>query len=245
MTHAKDHYERLLGDVYAWSVSQRGNPFDRGAAWLARHGLDEATTYLDLGAGFGAHTLPLARAGKTVTAVDFDRTLLAGLAANLGDAAPRVTAVQGDFLDVLSAPTGGPWDVILCAGDTITHLPDVGAVQALLAGSARGLSPGGRLALQYRDSTAFSATGTARFLEVARDSTRIMHCLLEPIDDERLRVTDIVTETSADGPITRISDYVKLRLAPSRLVAMAGDAGLSLAARTDEAGMTTLVLQGP
>jgi hypothetical protein len=67
-----------------------------------------------------------------------------------------------------------------------------------------------------------------------------MHCLLEPLDAERLRVTDIVTEVGPDGPRTRVGDYVKLRVSPERLVATANAAGLELTERTDERGMKTL-----
>ncbi|MCE9576644.1 MAG: class I SAM-dependent methyltransferase [Deltaproteobacteria bacterium] len=242
MALAKQHYETLLGDVYAWSVASRGDPFARAAAWLARHHLDRAATYLDLGAGFGAHALTLARAGKQVTAVDFDATLLGQLREALTPAL-QVDVHQGDLVGFLDGAGDRRWDVILCAGDTLTHLPDIAAVRALLAGAARHLAPGGALALEFRDSTGFDAEGVARFIEVARDAHRIMHCLLEPLDADRLRVTDLVTDVGPEGPTTRISDYVKLRLAPARLIAWAAQAGLPGAVQSEDRGMTTLVLR--
>jgi hypothetical protein len=63
-TSAKQHYDQRLGEHYAWSVAAGGDPFDRAATWLARHDLLGHARYLDLGAGFGAHSVPLARAGK-------------------------------------------------------------------------------------------------------------------------------------------------------------------------------------
>jgi hypothetical protein len=54
MAIAQQHDDDLLGEHYAWSVAGAGDPFDRAAAWLARHDLADFARYLDLGAGFGA-----------------------------------------------------------------------------------------------------------------------------------------------------------------------------------------------
>ena len=59
MGTAKQHYDQLLGEHYAWSVAAGADPFDRAAAWLTRHHLDGFARYLDLGTGFGAHAVPL------------------------------------------------------------------------------------------------------------------------------------------------------------------------------------------
>jgi len=245
MSSAKLHYEALLGSVYSWTLSAAGEPVARAAAYLARHGLDRAEHTLDLGAGFGAHAVALARAGKRVTAVDFDRTLLGELRANLREHAERVRVIEADLLACLRAIEPESFDAVLCLGDTLTHLENADDAQALVREAARCLGRGGRLALSYRDSSGFSAEGVARFREVARDRTRTMHCLLEPVSAERLRVTDIVTELTPEGPRTRLSDYFKLRLAPERLVSWAREAGLREEHRADEGGMLTLVFEKP
>ena len=200
----------------------------------------DAERYLDLGAGFGAHVLPLLAAGKRVTAVDFNAELLAQLVGAAGGAS-RLTTEQADLVRFLEAASGSEWDVILCLGDTLTHLEDEGAVKRLLAQAVLRLSGRGRLALSYRDSSTFQAEGVARFIQVARDETRIMHCLLEPIAQNRLRVTDIVTEVAADGPRTRLGEYTKLRLPSRTLVDWAEAAGLTLARQSVEQGMTSLI----
>jgi SAM-dependent methyltransferase len=240
MSDVKRHYAELLGPVYTWYTSAAGDPVARAARWLERHGLVTRSSYLDLGAGSGAHALALLRAGKQVTAVDFDAALLAEIRAAAREYAEHLTLRDSDMLDFVRATKAASFDVILCAGDTLTHLPTLDDVDALVRESARCLTSGGRFAVAYRDSTRFAVEGIARFVEVARDATRTMHCLLEPIDAEHLRVTDIVTEVGADGPRTRLGDYVKLRVAPERIVATCGAVGLALAERTDERGMTTL-----
>jgi len=242
MNSAEQHYEQLLGGVYAWSVASAGDPFERAERWLGEQGLLDADRYLDLGAGFGAHVLPLLAAGKQVTAVDFNGELLAQLArAALG--APLLTLARADLLDYLEASGDRFWDVILCLGDTLTHLDSTDRVKRLLASAVRNLNPEGRLALAYRDSSEFQAEGVARFVPVASDHSRSMHCLLEPLDRTHLRVTDIVTEVTAEGPRTRLSDYKKLRIARATLIEWARDAGLSLSSERVERGMTSLVFR--
>ncbi|MBI4512221.1 MAG: class I SAM-dependent methyltransferase [Deltaproteobacteria bacterium] len=243
MSRVREHYETLLGKVYAWSVSVAGDPLTLAESWLERHGLLGRDSYLDLGAGFGAHAQALARFGKQVTAVDFDATLLEQLSKSLGKLAPRVKVHHGDLLAFLRGAGVATWDVVLCLGDTIAHLENTGEVEELIALCVRHLAARGLLALSYRDSTMLSAEGVGRFREVARDASRTMHCLLEPLDEGRLRVTDIVTDIEPDGPRTRISDYVKLRLAPARVAAWAASKGLTRVGEAEERGMVTQIFE--
>lgn len=81
--------------------------------------------------------------------------------------------------------------------------------------------------------------------KVASDRTRVMHCLLEAIDATFLRVTDIVTEVTAEGPRTRLGEYRKLRLARARLTDWARAAGLGIIDERVEHGMTSLVFRRP
>jgi SAM-dependent methyltransferase len=243
MSGAKAHYAELLGDVYEWSVSTAGDPFERAAAWLARRGLDDGRSYLDLGAGFGAHTIPLVRSGKQVTAVDFDPTLLGRLEAHLGAEATRAVVVAADLVDFLERAEPGRFDVVLCLGDTLTHLEDEPAIRRFLDGAARALRPQGRLALSFRDSTGAGPEGLARFVPVARDRRRTMHCLVEVVDEDHLSVTDLVTEVGPDGPVTRLGSYRKLRLSPARLAGWAEAVGLRLVDSGLEQRMTWQVFR--
>jgi SAM-dependent methyltransferase len=266
VTSARQHYDQLLGAHYTWSVAGDADPFTHGAAYLARHGLADFARYLDLGAGFGAHAVPLARAGKHVTAVDFH----AGLLAELRAAAPSITTHEADlvaFLDTAgpgrdiadptsgaagpsrdaadpaqaasgSTPAAGPsWDAILCLGDTITHLPDRLAVQRLLTGAARVLATNGVLALGYRDYSGPPRSGLDRFIPVRADAHRSLLCCVEAIDADHVAVTDILTTAGPAGLHTQLGTYPKLRVAPIDVAAWAAAAHLRLDRETTEAGM--------
>ena len=235
MSTAKQHYDQLLGKHYTWSVAGSGDPFEPAATWLVRHGLADFARYLDLGAGFGAHAVPLARAGKSVTAVDFHAGLLAELRAAAGSVATCEAELGAYLEDAVAA--AATWDAVLCLGDTLTHLPDRAAVEHLVDGAARVLAPGGVLALGYRDYSGPPRTGIERFIPVRHDAQRSLVCCVEAIDDDHLSVTDLITTAEPGGLRTQLSAYRKLRLAPAAVVAWAAAAGLTLERQTTEQAM--------
>jgi hypothetical protein len=68
MSPVSEHYEKLLAPVYAWMLGGADAAFARGASELASF-LPKGGLAVDLGAGFGAHAIPLARAGWRVLAI--------------------------------------------------------------------------------------------------------------------------------------------------------------------------------
>lgn len=173
--------------------------------------------------------------------MDLDEGLLHQLRQRLEAEGLQAAVERGDLVEYVRRAAHARFDLLLCLGDTLCHLPGVPAVRELLIGAARALAPGGLLALSYRDTTRLADEGTARFREVARDGRRVLHCLLEPVDTEHLRVTDILTEAGPDGLTTRIGDYLKLRLAPARVAALATEAGLTLRREATDGGMVVQV----
>jgi 2-polyprenyl-3-methyl-5-hydroxy-6-metoxy-1,4-benzoquinol methylase len=86
-----DHYINHLGPVYTWMVGDIDAALARGAAELDALPLPASTgaSAVDLGAGFGLHSLPLARRGFSVIAIDSYAPLLEELAARKGTLAVR------------------------------------------------------------------------------------------------------------------------------------------------------------
>lgn len=232
------HYENHLAPVYTWMAGGVGPALARGerevAALVAArgHGLHRVGTAVDLGAGFGMHAIPLARRGARVLAVDTSALLLAELEAHA--VGLPVHTVVDDLLG-FERHLEGPADLILCMGDTLTHLPDPGTVDALAVHVARALRPGGRFVATFRDYTAVR-TGTARFIPVRSDADRILTCFLE-YGPESVEVHDLLHERNGEGWRFSVSAYRKLRLWPEGVCAALRAAGLSARLEAADGGM--------
>jgi 2-polyprenyl-3-methyl-5-hydroxy-6-metoxy-1,4-benzoquinol methylase len=219
-----DHYARLLAPLYAWMLGDLGEARRAAKLELERLGAARCTSpqrALDLGAGLGLHAVPLAELGYDVTAIDSSPELLA----QLRQARPDVNTLLGD-LTLAPRLTAGPFDLIVCLGDTLTHLESRDAVRATIGGARQLLAPGGQLLLTWRDYSQ-ARSGAARVFLVRGDAARILTCCLE-YGTERLEVTDIVHERRGDGWEMRASTYQKLRLLLPEVEAMLRDEGLSL-----------------
>lgn len=209
---AISHYDDHLGDTYVWMCGGLEAAIRAGREELAAWGIPgrRGERVIDLGCGFGKHTIPLLEAGARVEAIDASRRMLEVLRANL----PPLGSVRtrcGDIVLQLARSLLRP-DAIVCLGDTLTHLPGPVAVQELLQSCARRLAPGGRLALAFRDYSAWSLGETRRF-EVRADRHRRVECAVTVLQDA-VEVEDSVREQVCGGWTNRAHRYRKLRLAP-------------------------------
>jgi 2-polyprenyl-3-methyl-5-hydroxy-6-metoxy-1,4-benzoquinol methylase len=198
----------------------------------------QGAVVLDLGAGFGMHSIPLARRGARVTAIDTSAELLRSLA-ELGGNLP-IQVVNDDLLAFQSHITEAP-SAILCMGDTITHLPERGAVESLIAGAFVELRPGGVFVVSFRDYSV-PLIGDQRFISVRSDDARILTCFLE-YEPETVLVHDILHRRTTEGWLTRVSHYRKLRLSPEHLITSLQSNGFDVRREAGMRGMVRLVAQ--
>jgi predicted RNA methylase len=72
MATVAEHYRTHLAPVYAWMAGGVDAAVARGESEIAAilPGLSAGSSAVDLGAGFGMHTIPLGRRGCAVLAVD-------------------------------------------------------------------------------------------------------------------------------------------------------------------------------
>jgi 2-polyprenyl-3-methyl-5-hydroxy-6-metoxy-1,4-benzoquinol methylase len=238
MTTAAEHYERHLAPIYLWMAGGAEIALQGGDAEIEALGLPLARGdfILDLGAGFGMHAIPLARRGARVVAIDSSRELVHTLT-ELGAGLP-VQAIAGDLMNFQSYSAESP-SAILCMGDTITHLPDFGAVESLLEKASIALQSGGMLVISLRDYSV-GLTGDQRFITVRGDETRLLTCFLE-YESEIVRVHDILHERTSNGWQSRVSHYSKLRLPPARLIGSLESHGFKVSRDADARGMVRLV----
>jgi SAM-dependent methyltransferase len=216
MSKAAKHYEQLLAEHYIWMF---GVPFEQKVA-EQKTLLEPFASSLparlprgpavDLGCGPGFQTIALAELGfAPVIAVDISKELLAELRTR-----SKSYAIETREADLASPDSIGATPeaaVIVCMGDTLTHLPNRAAVKDLFSFVFSKLAPGGLFVLTYRDLTG-ELYGTDRFFPVHADDSKIMTCFLEYKSEDFVVVNDLVYVREESGWELKKSSYEKLRL---------------------------------
>jgi SAM-dependent methyltransferase len=238
MTSVAEHYERILSPVYAWMTGGADAALEAGRAEIEALSLDlpPGALAVDLGAGFGMHAIPLARAGVRVIAVDSSEQLLGELGRLAGDL--PITRVHDDLLS-FRAHLNEKAGLVLCMGDTLTHLPEHTNVDFLVQEVAESLVPGGRFVISFRDYSE-ALVDERRFIPVRSDERRILMCFLE-YEEDTVVVHDILHERAGDAWETRVSSYRKLRLSPERVIGSLESFGFDTRREPGMRGMVRLV----
>jgi SAM-dependent methyltransferase len=231
------HYENLLAPYYSWIFGGIEKKIKENEVFFQSLGLSPSGggRAFDLGAGSGFQSIPLARLGFQVSAVDLSPTLLAELTANA--CGLNIKTFRQDLLDFLSESTERA-ELILCMGDTLTHLESHDRVSELIRLAGKRLEPGGRLILTFRNYMT-PLEGEARFIPVRGDDEKFFTCFLEYFDTF-VKVFDIVHERRDGQWAQRISSYRKLRLDPAALVGALANEGFAVEQSTRQ-GMVTIV----
>lgn len=209
MSSVFEHYEKHLAPVYSWMAGGIESAIARGQQELTDIGImDSGAKYaVDLGAGFGMHLIPLAKTGCKVVAVDFSAILLEELKTR--SRGIPVTIFQDDLLHFPRFLESEP-DIVLCMGDTLTHLPDRSSVKALIEAVAEHFPSRGQFVITFRDYSNV-LEGANRFISVKSDASRILTCFLEYAEGI-VQVHDILHELKGGTWDMRVSIYRKLRL---------------------------------
>ena len=239
MTTTLNHYDAHLGPIYSWMVGDIDGAFARSAAELDTLDLPQlaAGTAVDLGAGFGLHAIPLAQRGYSVTAIDTCEPLLAQLRAR--SAALPIACVNADILG-FSTYVRSTIDLVLCMGDTLTHMPDIASVESLFAEVVESLAKDGMFVASFRDYVSAPLLADQRFILVRSDEHRILTCFLE-YGDQHVTVHDLLHEWKDARWQQRVSSYRKLRLAPEWVASKLTERGLAVRRDAGPSGMVRIV----
>ena len=210
MNTVKEHYDQQLADVYSWMAGGFEAVTEGNRTFLRQLEIDKMPRGLaiDLGAGSGFQSVPLAEFGFSVVAVDFSPALLAELRQRAGNLSIRT--VQDDIVN-FSRHVGEAAQVIVCMGDTLTHLESLDAVKSLLSDAARLLLKDGKLVLTFRDYVSAELRSEQRFIPVQADESRIFTCFLEYHEDF-VEVFDLLYRKENEQWKLSVSSYPKLRL---------------------------------
>ncbi len=124
------HYDAL------WPGSQRQNELD----FYVRRVQEFGGPVLELGCGTGQLTIPMARAGVTMTGLDLSEPMLARAREKASEQNVDVTWVQADCRDFA---LGQQFGLIFFPANSLLHLLDWRDVQSCLTQVKKHLRPGG------------------------------------------------------------------------------------------------------
>ena len=219
-----EHYEYHLGSIYAWMTGDFRTRCDEFKQLLTEQAIVPSANKVawDLGSAHGIQSIPLAEAGFQVLAVDFNQQLLQELQINAQGLPIRL--LNGDIRNV-SSFSPAP-ELIVCCGDTLTHLDDHEDVRTFLLNLANALRSGGTLIVSFRDY-ARELKGVERFIPVKQDETKLLTCVLE-YEVDWVYVTDVL-HTQVDGKWQQqVSTYRKVRLLEEQVLEYLKAAGLHI-----------------
>jgi SAM-dependent methyltransferase len=211
MASVKEHYESHLSDYYSWlyggfelKVSENRRFFQDQHVRPEHSGLA-----MDLGAGSGFQSVPLAELGFKVTAIDLSQKLLDELKKNAKGLI--IDLIRDDLLNFANHCTANI-ELCVCMGDTLTHLNTRQEVQSLASKVYKTLEARGRFILAYRD-LALELKELERFIPVRSDDQTIFTCFLE-YETNHVKVHDLIYERMNQQWELKKSYFRKLRLSP-------------------------------
>lgn len=238
MADAKEHYERVLAPYYTWMSGGNDLKLNENREFFKSLNVRPSGSGIavDLGAGCGFQSVPLAELGFNVWAFDLCSKLLTELKENARNLS--VTVIEDNLLK-FSTYSPENVEVIVCMGDTLTHLTRLKEVQYLLNRAFRFLEMRGLLILSFRDLSA-ELTDLDRFIPVRSDSNRIFTCFLE-YERRHVRVHDIIYEKINNQWKLRKSFFRKLRISPNWLRKKLLEIGFNVETFKAHGGMVTVI----
>ncbi|GBF38592.1 class I SAM-dependent methyltransferase [Leptospira johnsonii] len=240
MQSPESHYENFLAEKYSWmlgdlSIREKDqleffrsfgiSPQGNGVAW-------------DLGAGSGIQSIPLEELGFQVLAIDFSEKLLSEIKIRKSD-----TKIRTKVADIRSRDLyqGISPEILLCMGDTITHLESEKDWETTVGHWSSFLSPGSKLILGYRDLS-HGKTGDKSIFVVRSEESRIFTCQLQ-FTQNRVKVTDIFHEKSDGAWTVSSSSYNKLILPIEDLIRTVSQKNFELKRKDEKNGMKFLLFE--
>jgi len=236
----KEHYDHHLGNFYSWYTGD----FNTNREAFRKFCIDNdirphaSKIAIDLGAGNGIQTIALAELGFQVTAVDFNDQLISELKSRIGNLPVGVYNDDIRFVRKYSIPQP---ELIICCGDTLTHLGSLTEIGELIKDISDILLQDGKVILTFRDYSN-ELTDTNRFIPVKSDSQRILTCFVEYFQD-KIRVTDLLHEFENNRWVQKISSYYKTRIGMDETLSMLKDSGFKIVLSNITKGIITLIGQ--
>ena len=238
MSTVKEHYENVLSEVYVWMFDGFDNALKKNADFFKVLKISPARSgiAIDLGAGCGFQSIPLAMAGFNVTAIDLDNRLLNDLESRSSQLPIKI--VQDDLVD-FDKHTKGNAELIVCMTDTLCHLDSKDKVKSLFKKVISSLEERGQFIITFRDLS-FELPELERFIPVKSDDDTVFTCFLE-YEPETVKVHDLVYRKKDGNWSLSKSYYRKLRLSKEWIEEQLTIIGFTQFESTVDKGFVTVV----
>jgi 2-polyprenyl-3-methyl-5-hydroxy-6-metoxy-1,4-benzoquinol methylase len=239
MAIVSEHYNKVLSNVYSWMCGGFETAIRRNIDFFNKNNLKPkgSGVAIDLGSGCGFQSIPLAKAGYTVTAIDIDDKLLNELNENKGEL--PVTTIQQDLAEFDTYFFQKDAELIVCMTDTILHLESKEKVISVFEKAYKTLENNGKFIITFRDLT-FGLKEIDRFLPVKSDDNIIFTCFLE-YETNTVKVHDIIYKKSDKKWELFKSFYRKLRISESWITEQLANSGFKKIESSCENGLITVI----
>jgi 2-polyprenyl-3-methyl-5-hydroxy-6-metoxy-1,4-benzoquinol methylase len=238
MAKVFEHYENHLAKYYSWISGGTRAKIDENQKFFMDHNIHPLRSGLafDLGAGCGFQSIALAHLGFEVVAIDLSSKLLAELKA--AAAQFQIEAVCDDLLNFTDY-IHESIELVVCMGDTLTHLESLQKVQPLFDKVYSALEDDGRLILSFRNLTV-ELTELERFIPVKSNAQTIFTCFLE-YEEDTVKVHDIIYEKKGNQWVMKKSFFKKLRISPDWTRNYLQSIGFTMEFDKEENGMNFII----
>jgi SAM-dependent methyltransferase len=238
MAGVKEHYDGLLAPYYSWICGGFELKIEENRKFFQSYGIRPALSgvAVDLGAGSGFQSIPLSQSGFKVVAIDLSHDLLMELKKHAEGLS--IVTVEDNLLN-FAEHIAPKVELIVCMGDTITHLKTLEEVQILLKDACRSLKNNGHLFLSFRDLTS-ELRELDRFIPVQSGPGKIFTCFLE-YEKDHVKVHDIVHEKIGEQWLMKKSYFRKLRISPQWVNDCLLKAGFTIDNLSNDKGMITII----
>jgi SAM-dependent methyltransferase len=225
MATAKEHYQRLLAEYYSWMLGGLARNIAQNLEFFKAHHVQPSLSKVavDLGAGCGFQSIPLSQLGFRVIAIDASTKLLAELRQNAQGLS--IDPIHDDLLN-FSRHCRDPVELVVCMGDTVTHLKTRRAIRQLFRRIFSALETGGRLIVTLRDLS-IELTGLDRFIPVRNDADTIFTCFLE-YEKNYVKVHDLIYARKHNRWSLKKSFFKKIRVSPQWTGAVLQERGFKI-----------------
>jgi SAM-dependent methyltransferase len=179
LTYTISYRVITIADEYAEWVKNRtpplfgAHPDTKIMELAASLGSPSEVTALDVGAGTGRNTIPLAKAGYATDAVELAPALAQVLREDVEKAGLAVRVFEGNALDPELPVPRGHYKMVVLAEVVASHFRSVAELRTLFERAAEWLAPGGTLLFSL-----FLTSGGYKPDALAREMSEVMWCCL-------------------------------------------------------------------